>query len=350
MTSELRLDISQQRPFALKATLNCKSGELLALLGPSGCGKSTLLRMIAGLQHAESGYIRLNNEIWCNEVVKLTPQQRHIGYVPQHYGLFPHMTALQNVKAALHGLPSLEQSTRAQTWLDKVKLSDFAHRKPATLSGGQQQRVALARALAAHPSILLLDEPFSALDSMTREGLYRTLAELKPQLNIPMILVTHNLHEAQLLADHIAVMGQGCILQQGTPDAIMQRPVNRAVAAQVGLRNIFSSTVISATENHSLLSLGSQTLAVAHRLSVGSTIEWCMPHHALLLTHQHEEATHLTGNIDQCLRLGDQWLVSINLPGTTQRFELQCASSMPLATHQPVSMLLNTEHIHILQA
>ena len=172
------------------------------------------------------------------------------------------MTAQENIYAALHHLSRQEQKTRAALWLERVGLSTLAYRKPAELSGGQQQRVALARALAADPSILLLDEPFSALDSVTREGLHRTLAALKSQLNIPIILVTHNLAEAQLLADSLAVMGQGRILQQGAPDIVTRQPANADVAALVGMRNILSGRVVNTSGSHSTLSVGEQTLEI----------------------------------------------------------------------------------------
>lgn len=350
MKSELRLDIRQQRPFTLNAALHCRAGELLALLGPSGCGKSTLLRMIAGLQHAESGTISLNGDTWFSDQVRLKPQQRRIGYVPQHYGLFPHMTALQNVAAALHGLPSQEQSARAKAWLEKVQLTAFAQRKPAELSGGQQQRVALARALAAQPSILLLDEPFSALDSITREGLYRILALLKPQLNIPIILVTHNLNEARLLADRIAVMGEGSILQEGVPDSVVKQPLNRAVAALVGMRNIFSGTIIRTSGDGSVLALGEQELELHRILPPATTLHWCLPQDAIRLAISTEEPGNLAGNISDLVCLGEHWLVSVSLPGTTDTLELQCLATIPLAIQQPVRLVVCTEQLHILEA
>ncbi|ABE49661.1 ABC transporter ATP-binding protein [Methylobacillus flagellatus] len=350
MTSELRLDIRQQQPFALTAALRCRAGELLALLGPSGCGKSTLLRMIAGLQHAESGIISLNGSTWFSDSTRLKPQQRRIGYVPQHYGLFPHMTALQNVTAALHGLPRQEQLTRARAWLDKVQLAAFMQRKPAELSGGQQQRVALARALAAQPSILLLDEPFSALDSITRDGLYRILAALKPQLNIPIILVTHSLNEAQLLADKIAVMGQGCILQEGESDRVVRQPLNRAVAALIGMRNICSGTITRTSGDHSVLAVGEQELVLPRALPAGATLHWCLPQEAIRLASLADEPGCLAGNINDLVRLGERWLVSVRLPGTSDTLELHCPATKPLALHQPIRLAVDTGQLHILEA
>lgn len=350
MASEFKLHLRQRRPFAMDVALQCRAGELLALLGPSGCGKSTLLRMIAGLQHAESGSITLNGVTWFSGSTRLKPQQRHIGYVPQHYGLFPHMTAQENIYAALHHLSRQEQKTRAALWLERVGLSTLAYRKPAELSGGQQQRVALARALAADPSILLLDEPFSALDSVTREGLHRTLAALKSQLNIPIILVTHNLAEAQLLADSLAVMGQGRILQQGAPDIVTRQPANADVAALVGMRNILSGRVVHVSGSHSTLTVGDQTLVIPRSLTIDSRVDWCLPQEALSLLTSPDEAADLTGNIRHLVQLGSQWLVSIDLAGTSDVLELHCPATIPLAIKQAVRLAVRTEHIHILGA
>lgn len=349
MASELKLHLRQRRPFAMDVALQCRAGELLALLGPSGCGKSTLLRMIAGLQHAESGSITLNGATWFDGSIRLKPQQRHIGYVPQHYGLFPHMTAQENICAALHHLSRQEQKTRATLWLERVGLSTLAYRKPAELSGGQQQRVALARALAANPSILLLDEPFSALDSITREGLHRTLAALKPQLNIPMILVTHNLVEAQLLADSLAVMGQGRILQQGSPETVTRQPFNANVAALVGMRNILSGRVVNTSGSHSTLSVGEQTLEIPRSLVIDSSLQWCLPQEAISLLVDPDETADLTGNIRHLVQLGAQWLVSVALPGTSDVLELYCPATIPLAIEQAVRLAVRMEHIHILE-
>lgn len=350
MASDLKLHLRQRRPFAMDVALQCRAGELLALLGPSGCGKSTLLRMIAGLQHAESGDITLNGETWFNDSIRLKPQQRHIGYVPQHYGLFPHMTAEENIRAALHHLSWQEQKERVTLWLERVGLSTLAYRKPAELSGGQQQRVALARALAADPSILLLDEPFSALDSITREGLHRTLATLKPQLNIPIILVTHNLTEAQLLADSLAVMGQGRILQQGTPDEVSKRPINTDVAALTGMHNILSGRVMHASANYSALSVGDQTLEIPHSLVIDSNVQWCVPQEAISLLVSPDEAADLVGDIRHLVQLGAQWLVGVALPGTSALLELRCQATIPLAIGQPARLAVRTEHIHIFES
>lgn len=330
MSFELALDIQQSQPFLLQVQLECPAGELMVLLGPSGCGKSTLLRMVAGLQHPARGEIRLGEQIWFQAGRGSKPQQRRIGYVPQHYGLFPHMNAQMNIAAALHALPAAERQLQAKQWLARMQLQQYANHKPAELSGGQQQRVALARALAAQPSILLLDEPFSALDHLTRADLYMLLAELKQELNIPIILVTHNLEEARLLADKMAVMYQGRILQVGTPASVMQQPNQRQVATIVGMQNIFNSQVLDVSATGARISLGDQVLSLATTPQRG-TFSWCIPASAVTVASEASPKV-LHGQIARLARLGEDWQLAVSLPGMSELVHLR---------HR------NAEHMHI---
>lgn len=232
----------------LELNLNCAAGELHALVGPSGSGKTTILRTIAGLHQPELGLIECAGETWyegriANQAItNYSPAQRSCGFLFQQYALFPHLSALHNVAIALEnsGLSKAARLAQSRTWLERMALSEFAERFPGQLSGGQQQRVALARALARNPKVLLLDEPFSAIDNPTRQNLYRILAELRQDLAIPMILVTHDLREANLLADTITVIDQGIGLQTAAPNELFQKPRNSRVAALVGIPNVFN--------------------------------------------------------------------------------------------------------------
>jgi molybdate transport system ATP-binding protein len=204
----LSVRLQQTAPIPLDAEFDCGAGELVALVGPSGSGKTTLLRVIAGVARCAEGRVAIGDDTWFDSAagVELSPQQRRVGLVFQSYALFPHLSALDNVALAS---PRSDPAGHARELLARMRLDGLAVRRPAQLSGGQQQRVALARALARDPQVLLLDEPFSAVDQVTRQDLYVELAELHRSLSIPMLLVTHDLQEAQRLADRMVILDEG---------------------------------------------------------------------------------------------------------------------------------------------
>lgn len=242
-TSGLQVEVEQTLPMRLSGAFQCAPAELLALVGPSGAGKTSLLRVMAGLMRPERGRVALGDMVWCDTErgVFLPPQQRHVGLVFQDYALMPHLSALGNVELALLDLPSGARRAEAQRWLEHLRLDGELHRRrPAELSGGQRQRVAVARALARQPRLLLLDEPFSAVDAMNRQQIYSLLADLRQTISVPIVLVTHDLGEARLLADRLVVLDDGVVLQQGTPEAIHRKPRNARVADLVGLQNRFN--------------------------------------------------------------------------------------------------------------
>lgn len=216
-------------------------GEFTALLGPSGCGKTTLLRIIAGLDFADTGKIIFSGR----EVSHLSAKERKVGFVFQHYALFRHLTIFENVAFGLRIQPrktrlsNAEIEQRVMELLRLVQLEKFAKSYPDRLSGGQRQRVALARALAVKPEVLLLDEPFSALDAQVRKTLRRWLAQLQKELNITSIFVTHDQEEALEVADRIVVMNQGKIEQVDQPENIYHAPRSQFVNAFVGDSNVF---------------------------------------------------------------------------------------------------------------
>ena len=216
--------------------LDIRGGELLALLGPSGSGKTTLLRVIAGLEPITSGRVLFGDE----DATRLAVQRRHVGFVFQHYALFRHMTVADNIAYGLAVRPRSERPSRTDIrrrvseLLDLVRLPGLEKRYPGQLSGGQRQRVALARALAVDPKVLLLDEPFGALDAQVRRDLRRWLREIHERTGHTTIFVTHDQDEALELADRVAVLSRGRIEQVGTPDEIYDRPASAFVAGFVG--------------------------------------------------------------------------------------------------------------------
>ncbi|TVR96391.1 MAG: ABC transporter ATP-binding protein [Rhodospirillales bacterium] len=211
-------------------------GEIFALLGPSGCGKTTTLRLIAGFERPDRGQVILAG----NDITAAPPERRGIGIVFQDYALFPHLSVLDNVAFALRGRPRKIRRQQALKWLEFVGLADCAKRLPHALSGGQQQRVALARTLAAEPGIVLLDEPFSNLDTALREATRMELRGLLKAAGTSAILVTHDQSEALSVADRIALMRHGSIEQIGTPEAVYRTPRTRFAAEFLGNTNLIT--------------------------------------------------------------------------------------------------------------
>lgn len=226
-------------------TLEVPNGELVALLGPSGCGKTTLLRIIAGLEVADAGSIHFHGE----EATQLHVRERQVGFVFQHYALFRHMTVYENVAFGLRvkprGVRPSETGIRNKVFelLKLVQLDWLADRYPPQLSGGQRQRIALARALAVEPKVLLLDEPFGALDARVRKDLRRWLRHLHDELHVTSVFVTHDQEEALEVADRVAVLNHGKLEQVGTPDAVYDHPASPFVYHFLGDVNLFHGRV-----------------------------------------------------------------------------------------------------------
>lgn len=224
-------------------SLNAESGSLLALLGPSGSGKTTLLRIIAGLESADSGQVLYQDE----DVTRQSPRDRQVGFVFQHYALFRHMTVFENVAFGMRirKRPKAEITSRVKELLHLVRLEGLDKRYPSQLSGGQRQRVALARALAVQPRILLLDEPFGALDAKVRQELRQWLRQLHDEIHLTTVFVTHDQEEAFEVADKVVVMRAGKIEQAGTPQEVFDHPATPFVMDFLGNVNVFHGRVES---------------------------------------------------------------------------------------------------------
>jgi sulfate transport system ATP-binding protein len=222
-------------------SLDVPGGSLLALLGPSGSGKTTLLRIIAGLEVPDTGTVRYDDQ----DVTDVGVRERNVGFVFQHYALFRHMTVAENIAFPLRvrGWPKERQRERVQTLLRLIQLEGLERSHPPQLSGGQRQRVALARALAAEPKLLLLDEPFGALDARVRQELREWLRRLHDEIHVTSVFVTHDQEEAFEVADQVAIMHQGHIEQVGTPRQIFEEPANPFVMDFLGNVNVFHGHV-----------------------------------------------------------------------------------------------------------
>jgi sulfate transport system ATP-binding protein len=224
-----------------RVSVEVPSGALIALLGPSGSGKTTLLRIIAGLETADEGTIRLHDE----DAAGRNVAERNIGFVFQHYALFRHMTVFENIGFALkmRKRPKAEIHERVHELLRLIQLEGLDGRYPSQLSGGQRQRVALARALAGKPSVLLLDEPFGALDARVRQELRQWLRRLHEEIHVTSVFVTHDQEEALELADHVVILNHGRIEQVGSPDYVYHHPANPFVMQFLGQVNLFQGRV-----------------------------------------------------------------------------------------------------------
>ncbi|MDP1674770.1 MAG: ABC transporter ATP-binding protein [Burkholderiales bacterium] len=362
----LHVRLRQQGPIPLDAALECAPGEVLALVGPSGSGKTTILRAIAGLLQVGEGSIRINGDTWfdANQTINLPARGRRVGYVFQSYALFPHLSALHNVMEALLEYPPAERERRAREALSRVRLAGLEERLPRNLSGGQQQRVAVARALAREPKVLLLDEPFSAVDRATRQRLYRELAELRRELAMPVILVTHDLDEALMLADRLCVLHQGRTLQSGEPCAVMTRPESVEVAQLVGLRNVFRAGVLGHDESRGMTTIEWRGHRLEARLqpafAPGMQVTWAIPQGHIVLHRRDrpsrgERENPVSGPVIECIALGENvaLTVAVNGPDRPPLFlniPAHVARRNDIAAGVEIGLSLLADGIHLMPA
>ena len=228
-------------------SLDVRRGQVLCLLGASGCGKSTTLRIAAGLERPDAGCVFVGGRLVEGDGVHVPPERRGIGLMFQDYALFPHLSVSANVAFGLAHLPRDERKRRAEHELERVGMRHLADAYPHTLSGGEQQRVALARMLAPSPSVVLMDEPFSGLDTSLRDSVRATTLKTLRQANAAVVIVTHDPDEALRIADRIALMRTGRIVQEGTPVELYTRPVDRDAAVLFGTANLFHTQVTGKT-------------------------------------------------------------------------------------------------------
>jgi sulfate transport system ATP-binding protein len=303
-------------------SLNIISGELIALLGPSGSGKTTLLRLIAGLEFPTDGTIFFGDE----DASQKSVQDRHVGFVFQHYALFRHMTILENVSFGLKVRrrdrpPASEIRKRAMELLDLVQLTGLEKRFPTQLSGGQRQRVALARALAIEPRVLLLDEPFGALDAQVRKELRKWLREIHDRTGHTTVFVTHDQEEALELADRLVVMSQGKIEQVGTPDDVYDRPNSPFVFGFIG-----ESSCLPVLVEHGEVWVGGRAVGVpAPGAMEGNANLYFRPHDIELV----EGDACLAGVVVSSRRVGGTRRVDLAIGGQPQLVEIDLPFDHP---------------------
>jgi molybdate transport system ATP-binding protein len=357
---KLQVALRNATPIRLDASFDCNPGELVALVGPSGSGKTSLLRAVAGLLRSRDlrGRVAVGDATWFDSElgIALAPQQRHAGLVFQHYALFPHLSAWANVSLAAG--PALPPQRIGQLF-ERLGLAGLEQRRPAQLSGGQQQRVALARALAREPKVLLLDEPFSAVDASARQALYRELAALRESLSTPMVLVTHDLGEARRLADRVVILDAGTTLQAGTPAHVFASPRNARVAELVGIHNHFKGRFHKQEPGWARLQWGdgaAVALRVAdkNRIPDGAFVTWVIAGERVdLLPDGAGEGNTLRCRIVEQLALGETSLCTLEpegLPG--ERVTLNLSTAQLRALHAGAGrwlrLVIAPEAVHIM--
>jgi iron(III) transport system ATP-binding protein len=245
MTAALSIEEARRvyggKPAVDGAGLTLGAGRIHCLLGPSGCGKSTLLRLIAGLEPLDGGVVRVGERVLSGPGVHVAPEARDVGFVFQDYALFPHLSILDNVGFGLRRVGGAERRSKALAQLARVRMADRAMAYPQALSGGEQQRVALARALAREPAVVLLDEPFSGLDSRLRVEVRDTALAALRAAGAAALIVTHDAEEALMMADDLSLMEAGRVLQSGPPREVYARPVSLAAARLLGEANVIDA-------------------------------------------------------------------------------------------------------------
>lgn len=304
--------------------LNVRAGELLALLGPSGSGKTTLLRTIAGLVEADRGQVFFGGL----DATTLPVQKRQVGFVFQHYALFKHMSVADNIAYGLQVRERASRPSRAEIrrrtseLLDLVQLSGYESRFPAQLSGGQRQRVALARALAVEPRVLLLDEPFGALDAKVRKDLRAWLRDIHERTGKTTVFVTHDQDEALELADRVAVLNQGRLDQVGTPDEVQDRPATPFVMTFLGQAARFPADI----RDGRVLVYGRPVPVAAPRATIGQASLYCRPWH---LKPVALGQGHVTGTISGIRRLGSMRRIEVShIDGSKLEVEIPLLTSL----------------------
>ena len=361
----LDVRLSQAGPIPLDVTLHCAAGELLALVGPSGSGKTSVLRAIAGLLRVARGRISLDGDVWFDDTRAIDRRAEHrpVGMVFQQYALFPHLSALHNVRLAVPSKHDAATALRiAHRLLDDMQLDGLAARRPHELSGGQRQRVALARALAREPGVLLLDEAFSAVDQPTRQTLYDELIKLRERHPVPIVMVTHDLREARLLADRLCILEHGSTLQQGPPEQVMSRPRNARVAALVGLRDIHQGVFLNAPDVG--LRWGGEASPVflrtidKGRIAHGTAVRWVIAGEHVQLHAELPAGDPAPVNLVACRllrldRLGEVTTLACQVsaaPPALLHLEIttRLARQMGLAVGQPAWLQLEPSGIHIM--
>ncbi len=345
----------------MNVSLQCRGGELLALTGPSGSGKTTVLRAIAGLHRTTEGVVRCNNRYWQNtrDNTFTPPQHRRVGLVFQHYALFPHLNVLNNIMTAMSHISRAQRANKAMQWLQLTNMEGLHQYRPDQLSGGQRQRVALARALAREPDVLLLDEPFSAVDQLTREKLYRELALIRTKLDVPMMLVTHDMREVQQLADSICLIHHGTTLQSGQVNQVVRKPDSPRIARLLGHKNIYTGIYTSSAANGRLSALGTE-FDVGHNADLENGPVSVLIEPSAIIMHRTdrpskgERENPVKTCVSEAIEMGDDLMLKLIIKATGESIAFSIsrhvAARNRVSTGNQLGISVLSEGIHLMPA
>ena len=312
--------------------LNVEQDEIVCLLGASGCGKTTTLKAIAGILQPDQGYMSIDSKVVNDSGLFVAPEKRNIGMMFQDYALFPHLTVSDNIAFGLSNMSKAQKRERVDEMLSLVKLDGCAKRYPHQLSGGQQQRVAIARALAYKPSLLLLDEPFSNIDTQVRFELIADIRRIIKAQQVSAVFVTHSKEEAFAFADTLAVMHGGKIAQQGSPEQLFSQPNSKVVAEFLGTGIYLTAKVLTPTEYETAFGVVQSLTASNTNCQQGQV--YIRPHHIQLCEAAHSDANSLT--ILHRRFIGTRYVYRINIAG--QECEVASEQDRVLAVEQPVKI------------
>lgn len=356
----LDVRLRQDTPFPLDVAFTCAPGQVLAIFGPSGAGKTTILRAIAGLATPREAEVRANGEAWTDTGagVDVPVHRRRVGYVFQDHALFPHLSALGNVAAALTHLPRPERHARASALLARVHLADRASHRPSALSGGERQRVGLARALARDPAVLLLDEPFASVDRGVRQHLRQELQDLRASLDIPVLLVTHDFEDVVRLATDVLLLDRGRIVAAGPIEAVTSRADVSWPGGGFALGSVFDVVVTRASGAQALAELtfdGGALLAPGRGLEAGARVRVRVPAREVILATAppHGLSLHnvLAGTVaaTHADEDGDRVVVQVAVGGVRVLAEVtrEAVTRLTLAPGRPVYALIKSLSVEI---
>jgi molybdate transport system ATP-binding protein len=355
----LEIKVKSKLPgFSLDVSFSVNQ-EILAILGPSGSGKTMTLRCIAGLTHPDEGFVKLNGKVLLDTAkgVNLAARQRKVGFVFQNYSLFPHLTVNHNIAYGIRHLPATEVNDKVNDLLDKMHIRQLGDRLPRQLSAGQQQRVAVARALAPEPDVLLLDEPFSALDTMVKERMYLVLHAVQNFFKGDMLFVTHDLSEGYKLSSRIAVFESGRVAQHDHKEKVIFNPSNNTVARLVGFKNLMAGTVTGINETTAVIKvseLGLVKTAISRNggLSVNQRVTVGIRPEYIQMRSQPGENT-FESTLDRKVEgvTATDYYFQVSRPGTTQlsiMAILSKAESALVREGQPNYLHFPPEHVVVI--